>query len=118
MRRFSLLGAIAAVCGLLFAVGAQAKTYTATAGPIKSTGNAQLDMDGYFATSVTIHPGDKVRWAINGLHTVTFVPKGQATPPFVVPDVAHKVAGAKDAANVPFWFNGQPSLTINPIAAF
>lgn len=118
MRRLTSLGVVTAVVGLLFAAGAQAKTYSATAGPLRATGNSQLDLDGFYAKSITIHAGDKVRWTVNGLHTVTFVPRGQAVPAFVMPDSKSKVTGVKDAAGVPFWFNGQPMLDINPIAAF
>ena len=118
MRRMTLLWAVMAAFGLLFAASVQARTYSVTAGPLGKTGNKQLDMDGFFATTVKVHVGDKVKWAINGLHTVTFVPKGQATPAFVLPDATNKVTGVKDAAGAPFWFNGQPLLDINPVAAF
>jgi plastocyanin len=105
-------------CGLLLAGVAQAKTYKVTAGPLGNTGNQQLDMDAFFASSVKIHVGDKVTWTINGLHDVAFVPKGKATPAFVLPDATHPVPPLSDAAGAPFWFVGKPSLTVNPVAAF
>jgi plastocyanin len=111
----SLLAGIGAL-GLLLAAPAAARTVTVTAGPLSKTA-AQLDMDAFFNSSVTIHQGDKVRWTINGFHDVLFVPKGRAAPAFILPDATHTVTGINDAAGVPFWFNGQPSIALNPVVA-
>ena len=70
------------------------------------------------ASTVTIHRGDKVRWKINGFHSVTFSPEGADPPGLISPDPASPVSGAADAAGAPFWFNGQPNFNLNPLAAF
>jgi plastocyanin len=64
--------------------------------------------------------GDSVRWAFSHrvVHTVTFLPPGQSRPTLETPDPAHPYTGFADAAGVPFWFNGQPSLLIPPDHAF
>jgi plastocyanin len=117
MRRIASLLAGIGVLAMMLAGSAAARTVAVTAGPLGHT-TKLLDMDAFFASKVTIHPGDKVRWTINGFHDVVFVPKGQKTPPFVQNDPTHPVTGIKDAAGMPFWFNGLPALAVNPAAAF
>jgi plastocyanin len=58
-----------------------------------------------------------VRWRINGFHSVTFLPSGEDPPGLVVPQPTNPVTGSNDAAGAPFWFNGQPNLAFNPLAA-
>jgi plastocyanin len=75
------------------------------------------DANAYYRTTVTIHRGDKVRWKINGFHSVTFAPKGEDPPGLILPDLASPVSGAADANGAPFWFNGQPNFNLNLLAA-
>lgn len=116
-----IAGALVAVIALAAPAATQAATKTVQAGPFgpqaKQFQDAFGDANAYFRRTTTIHKGDRVRWKINGFHTVTFVPTGGPPPALIVPDPATPVAGVNDAANVPFWFNGQPSLRLNPEAA-
>lgn len=114
---------VAAACiaamtaSLMAAGGASARTYRLSAGPPLRPAVKQLEFDRFFTNSVTVHRGDTVRWAINGFHDVAFVPKGTPTPAPFVPDPTNPVTGAIDAAGLPFWFNGQPNLDLNPQVA-
>ena len=102
---------------------ADAATKTVEAGPFgeavqeKFFVGAQGDANQYFRKKVTIHRGDKVKWNLNGFHSVTFIPEGDAPPALIVPVDGSPISGSLDAANQPFWFNGQPNLTFNPLAA-
>jgi plastocyanin len=87
--------------------GAQAAKFQAAFG----------DANQYFRRTVTIHKGDKVKWENNGFHTVTFQPAGEPPTSLVAPDPADPVAGVLDAAGAPFWFNGQPKVKLNLLAA-
>jgi plastocyanin len=113
--------ALVASASLAVPSAAGAATKTVQAGPFgakaKEFQDAFGDANAYFRRVITIHKGDKVRWKINGFHSVTFVPSGGPPPPLVVPDPANPVAGVNDFAGVPFWFNGRPNLAINPTAA-
>lgn len=77
----------------------------------------QTDVNAFLRHTVTIHQGDSVLWRIRGFHTVSLLPKGEKAPDVVKADPANPVTGANDANNTPFWFNGQPSLILNPKAA-
>lgn len=116
--RAASAGLSAALLLGLAASAASARTLVApaSAGPPQATHVKLLDLDGFFPRALKIHVGDSVSWRINGLHTVTFVPKGQAPPPFIVPATTNPITGKFDAAGLPFWFNGQPNLVINPAA--
>ena len=71
------------------------------------------DSNAYFVKRVTIHVGDRVRWKINGFHTVTVPPEGDDPPPFIGQDASGtKISGVNDAAGNPFWFNGQTRITL------
>jgi plastocyanin len=88
-----------------------------SAGPPKPAKLAQLDFNGFFPAASRIHVGDSVSFAINGFHTVTFLAKGQALPPLIILSPGMPLSGRLDASGAPFWFNGQPSQIINPVAA-
>jgi plastocyanin len=113
-------GAVVGAVALAFPAAAGAATKTVQAGPFGKQAAAFQDAFGdanaFLRRTVTIHKGDKVRWKINGFHTVTFAPEGEE-PGLVVPDAANPVAGVNDAGGTPFWFNGLPSLGFNPFAA-
>ena len=103
--------------------GAGAVTKKVEAGPFDASARKALraaggDTNAFFRRTVTIRRGDRVAWDINGFHTVTFVPRGDLTPGLVIPDPSSPISGAQDAAGAPFWFNGQPRLAVNPLAAF
>ncbi len=78
----------------------------------KAFANLSADANAYFPRSITIRRGDKVRFLPTGLHTVELPVKGQAAAALVTPGAP--IAGARDAASVPFWFNGQPDLELTP----
>lgn len=111
------VGATVALLMCLTASQAWALVAPVSAGPPKPPRAAHLDFDGFFPSTTRIHVGDSVRWAINGFHTVTFLAKGQAPPPLIVLSATSLVSGKLDAAGASFWFNGQPSQIINPVAA-
>jgi plastocyanin len=70
----------------------------------------------FYPKRTVVHKGDKVAFKILGFHTVTLAPKGKAPSLFAL-DPGHLVSGVKDAAGADFWFNGNPSVGINPLAA-
>ncbi|MEA2153217.1 MAG: hypothetical protein QOI18_1450 [Solirubrobacteraceae bacterium] len=116
--RMSVIGAVSALAGLIVASSASALVAPVSAGPPTPPTLKHLDLNGFFPTSTRIHVGDSVSWSINGFHTVTFLAAGQTPPPTIIPSSANLLSGRLDAANVPFWFNGQPAQVINPITAF
>src|SRR5215213_8065745 len=83
--------ALAVAASLALPGAAGAATKTVQVGPYGERQAAFQkvfgDANAYFRKTVTIHKGDKVRWSINGFHSVTFVPA-----------------------------NGQPTLRPNPLA--
>jgi plastocyanin len=91
-------------------------TAPVSAGPTKPIKIEHLDLDAFFPARTRIHVGDSIRFSINGFHTVTFLGKGQAQPPLIVPSPTTPIAAQLDAAGNPFWFNGQATLIINPQA--
>jgi plastocyanin len=129
MRRRLTLPAIAIVVVLCAAPNASARTKVVVAGgpPPAAAGvsgsvrfDKALDLNGFYRRQITINAGDSVRWLFSRrvVHTVTFLRPGQNRPPLEVPDPAHPYTGFTDATNTPFWFNGQPSLSIPPDHAF
>jgi plastocyanin len=112
--------ATALVVALAVPATANAATKTVSAGPFakgKQFQKAFGDGNEYYRRTITIHRGDRVKWTLNGFHSVTFVPKGDPPPGLLVPDPANLVSGVTDAAGAPFWFNGQPNLAFNPLAS-
>src|SRR3954467_15795707 len=126
-RCLTTLG-IATVAAACAAPAASARTKVVYAGgPPPKAGQAgsvkfarDLDLNGFFGRRVAIHVGDSVRWVFSKrvVHTVTFLAPGQSRPSLEQPDPANPYLGFTDAAGVPFWFNGQPSLLIPPDHAF
>ncbi len=128
VRRCVTVLAIAMLGAVCTAPAASAKTKTVVAGGPPPTASlagsvkfpSELDLNGFFRRQITINAGDSVRWAFSRrvVHTVTFLPPGQSRPTLETPDAANPYTGFSDAAGVPFWFNGQPSLLIPPDHAF
>ena len=107
--------AVVGALGAFGAAGAQAATKTITAGPPgKISGLPEgTDLNAFFPNKLKVVQGDTVEIAFRGFHTATF-PKGQAPSLF---GVNGTVSGFNDAAGNPFWFNGQPRLTLDNTAA-
>ena len=124
MQGRTIGAAAATMLALAVPAAAEAATKTVEAGPFgkavqeKFFNGAQGDANQYFRRTVTIHRGDKVKWNINGFHSVTFAPEGEDPPGLITPDPANPVSGQNDAAGTPFFFNGQvPNLNLNLAAA-
>ena len=115
-----IASALALSLALVAPTAADAATKHVQVGPFGKQAqrfqNAFGDANAFFRKTVTIHKGDKVSWSLNGFHTVTFVPAGEAPPALIVPDPSSPVTGINDAGGNPFWFNGQPNLAPNPLA--
>jgi plastocyanin len=112
---------IAAMALLAIPGAASAATKTVQAGPPASQGPkfqpAFGDANNFFRKVVTIHKGDSVKWKINGFHNVLFPQGGTEVPGLIVPQPANLISGSLDFAGAPFWFNGQPNVSFNPIVA-
>lgn len=112
-----VVGALVATTTLALPAAAPAATKTVRAGPFgaKATQfqDAFGDANAFLRRVVTVHKGDKVRWRMNGFHTVTFPPTGEPSPALIAPDPSTPIAGVNDAAGTPFWFNGLPALRPN-----
>jgi plastocyanin len=98
---------------------AEAKTKSVAMGvPTRKDANrfhkAGTDVNDFFPHGVTIHVGDKVRFIPAGFHTVDLPKKNGRVNPFIAPS-GKTVTGVNDAAGQPFWFNGSPELTFNPV---
>jgi plastocyanin len=117
----AMVTATAVTVALAVPAAADAATKTVSAGPFAKQAKFQAasgDGNAYYRKSITIHKGDKVTWEFNGFHSVTFVPKDDAAPGLILPDTQTKVSGSVDAAGRPFWFNGEPNILLNELAAF
>ena len=109
--------ALAATCAMtLVPAGlAHAATYTVDMGT--PTANAKAfqkygaDVNAFFPSALTVHVGDKVKFAPTSFHNLDIPKKGGARSPLVAP--AGTISGANDAAGAPYWFNGQPNLQFN-----
>jgi plastocyanin len=103
---------------LLLPAAAQAATkdvYAGTPprGALEGVRGPALD-NAFYPKRIAVHAGDHVRFNILGFHNVLFAPKGTETPALVAPNPQAPVSGATDAAGNPMWFNGQPSIGLNP----
>lgn len=110
-----LLAAAATLSVALAPAAAQAATKNVSAGPPgKVSGMPDgADFNAFFPSKIKVAQGDKVSFALNGFHTVTF---GKKVPSLFT--VAGKVSGAKDAAGADFWFNGADRAVFNNAAGF
>lgn len=108
----------ASAFAVLVAGSAQAATRTVDAGPgpkAKLPKNRTYDANAFLPGTVTVHVGDKVKFNINGFHTVTF--GDQASTPLFVADPG-KPSGEKDSQGDPFWFSDRDRIIANPAAVF
>src|ERR1700730_12398305 len=117
--RYRIGVALGAILAATCCATASAKfTAPGWAGPVTQPSAAGLDFDQYFPGTIRIHVGDSVNWTVNGFHTITFSAPGSSRSPRVTPLPSTPVSGQLDATGHPFFFNGQPSLLVNPVAAF
>jgi plastocyanin len=119
-------GVIAVVCAVSAAIalpataGARTKIVYA-GGPAGFQNTMQhkygAGVNNFLLNKVTINQGDTVLWdgksRAGGFHTIDLPAKGGGDLPLITADPGHPVTGVKDAANNPFWFNGQPSLSFD-----
>src|SRR3954447_4512454 len=108
---------VAAVIVAVLLAAAHAATYEVYAGhdDLKAAPK-QASPNAFFPRAVTVHRNDVVRWEFRGFHTVTFPVKGAQAPPLVLAATDVPVRDERDAAGNAFWFNGQPSVLLNPVA--
>jgi plastocyanin len=69
------------------------------------------DVNAYFPSNVAVHVGDSVRFVPTSFHSVHFPAKSGKLAP--INTLGAPVTGIVDAAGVPFFFNGLPSLVTN-----
>lgn len=116
--RFTALAVGAAVC--LPAAAAEAKTKVVFMGtPPSAAEQFQknfVDVNDFFPHGITVRQGDRVAFAPVGFHTADLAPKGGASLALISP-TGDKVSGSNDAANQPFWFNGQDQVGFTPALA-
>jgi plastocyanin len=108
----------ASAFAVLVAGSAQAATRSVDAGPgakAKLPKNRTYDANAFLPGTVTVHVGDKVKFNINGFHTVTF--GDQASTPLFIADQG-KPSGEKDSQGDPFWFSDRDRIIANPAAVF
>jgi plastocyanin len=118
MPRAACLAATAAAL-LLLPAGAQAKSRTKTVdmgvppASQKQFSDVGADVNDFFPHTTTIRAGDKVRFRPVGFHTVDIPKRGGSPLPLITP-TGQTNSGINDAGNTAFWFNGQPTLNLNP----
>lgn len=123
MTRRAAIAAAVALCAAAWAPAARGATKDVAAGPssaavkeLKLKGvPTDTEFDLFARRTITIHAGDRVRWKINGSHTVTFLNRHRR-PGQLSADFKARVSGVNDAAGKPFWFNGKPAVLANPAA--
>jgi plastocyanin len=111
-----LAAAALAAAVLAPAAAAEAATKTASLGyaakPPKGTPPAAA-FYAFFPSKITIHKGDKVSYIPAGFGAVYSGPKSKM-PTFEQLDASRPVTGLNDPAGNPFWFNGQPTPSVDP----
>jgi len=121
MENLRRIAAIAVGALLIPAAAAQGATKDMFAGTppkglLKGVPEFATD-NAFYPKRVTIHKGDRVNFQIVGFHNIYLPKKGEPVPALFALDPSTPVAGVKDAAGADFWFNGQPSVGINPAVA-
>lgn len=117
VRRIAVPLIAAAGLGLVVPVAAQAATKSVDMGLPPKYGKPfqqfAADVNAFFPNGISIHVGDSVSFNAVGFHTVELPVRGRAPQLFVAP-AGGPIAGVNDAAGAPFWFNGRPTLGLNP----
>src|SRR3954449_5592150 len=107
---------LALVAALILPGVAQAAQKDVSLGPTRTASKALQstgsDVNDFFPHETRIHVGDTVRFVPNGFHTVDLPGRRRSKLPLITP-VPQTISGVLDAANAPFWFNGQPQLGFN-----
>ncbi len=124
-RRGFLVAACAAAVACAAPSAASALTKTVTAGPPQSAMGTAAKVLGvkflkkyspeptqFFLEKTTVNVGDTVSFQINGFHTIDLPGSSGEDLPLILP--SGKVKGVKDPAGKLFWFNGKPSIGLNP----
>src|SRR4051812_14605552 len=112
-----LIGLVAGVPALAVPAASQAATSAVSMGlppsPQSKTIQGKFgDANDFFPRALTIHVGDKVKFAPFGFHTVDLVPKG-GTELTLFDPTGETISGVNDAAGQPFWFNGEDQIFFN-----
>jgi plastocyanin len=118
MTSISSKATLAACAFAVLAAGpAQAATRSVDVGPGAKAlpQNRSYDVNAYLPGTVTVHVGDKVKFNINGFHSVTFGDQSK-TPAFITDP--GKPSGEKDSQGNPFWFSDEDRIIANPAAIF
>lgn len=119
-KRFGVVTTGSAVAALLAvpSVGSARTQVVWAGGPPKFQSSLQqklgAEANDFFPRSVAIHVGDTISWqgmSIN-FHTIDLPGKSGKDLPLIVPS-GQTTTGINDFAGSPFWFNGQPIVTIN-----
>ena len=76
------------------------------------SGKYNPDINSFFNQRLTIHTGDTVSFRLQGFHTIDLPGSAKSALPLILPNGT--TTGINDAAGSPFWFNGLPSLGLNP----
>jgi plastocyanin len=121
MKKTMKVAAAAAAAMVLLPAAAQAATKDVSAGTpprgtLKGVPPFALD-NAFYPKRVAIRAGDRVRFRILGFHNVLFAPRGTDAPALFEPNPQAPVSGATDAAGNLMWFNGEPSIALNPQVA-
>jgi plastocyanin len=99
---------------------AQARTKSVNMGIPPKSGKAfqklGVDVNDFFPHGITINKGDKIRFLPVGFHSFDLPARGGDALPLISPN-GQKVSGVNDAANQPFWFNGQDQVGFTPALA-
>jgi plastocyanin len=115
LRRIAILAGAALLIPAAAAQGATKDMFAGTPpkGLLKGVPEFATD-NAFYPKRVTIHKGDRVSFQIVGFHNAFLPKKGAAVPELFALDPSTPVKDVKDAAGADFWFNGQPSVGINP----
>lgn len=114
-RRLAVVVSTAFVLGLpAVAHGATQTVFMGTPPSAqKAFGKLGVDANQFFPTALTVHVGDTVKFAPVGFHSVD-LPAAGGSPLPLAGATGKTLAGQLDAANAPFWFNGQPEVGFTP----
>ncbi len=111
MRRIPRLAAIAGVCLLgVPAVASADNLAVQVGGEVKN--KPWIDLQGIYPKVPVVHVGDTIDFSIVGFHTIAVQPTGSTVLPLVVP-TGGTYPSTPDAAGNPFWWAGQPELSLN-----